>query len=88
MIQSPLDVLKLSGEAALCTEGGLIRFANQPARSLLGRDVVGMSVRELFGSELASVQAPGFIADFSLGARRQVPISRNANVFQYLVCSD
>lgn len=70
MIQSPLDVLRLSGEAALCTEGGLIRFANQPARSLLGRDVVGMSVRELFGSELASVQAPGFIADFSLGARR------------------
>lgn len=70
MIQSPLDVLMLSGEAALCTEGGLIRFANQPARALLGRDVVGLSVREVFGGELASVQASSFIADFPLGARR------------------
>ena len=69
MIQSPLDVLMLSGEAALCTEGGLIRFANQPARALLGRDVVGLSVREVFGGELASVQAASFIAAFSLGAR-------------------
>ena len=70
MIQSPIDVLLLSGEAALCTEGGLIRFANDPARALLGRDVVGRSVREVFGGELASVQAASFIAAFTLGARR------------------
>ena len=70
MIHSPLDVLALSGEPALCTEGGMIRFANPPARALLGFDAVGRSVRDVFGSELGSAQASSFIADFPLGAGR------------------
>ena len=70
MIQSPMDVLNLSGEAALCTLGGQVSFANAAARSLLGQDPVGRSMSELFGEELASAQSPHFIADFSVGTRR------------------
>ena len=70
MIESPMDVLNLSGEAALCTCGGLIQYANAPACALLGRNPTGMSTRELFGEELAGTQSTNFIADFSLGSHR------------------
>ena len=70
MIQSPMDVLSLSGEAALCTVGSQIQFANASACALLGRDMTGRSVRELFGEELSMAQSPNFIADFTVGGRR------------------
>ena len=64
------DILNLSGEAAVCTRGSLIRFANAPARELLGQDCVGRSLRELFGEEVSEAQGAGFIADVSVGGRR------------------
>lgn len=70
MIDSPMDVLNLSGEAALCTGGETIQYANASATALLGRDPTGMSARELFGEELAGSQSAAFIADFSVGSRR------------------
>lgn len=70
MIQNTFDVLSLSNEAALCTRGGLIQFANPAACALIGGDCSGCSLREVFGEELSAVQASGFIADCTLGARR------------------
>jgi len=70
MIDSPMDILSLSGEAALCTCGGTIQYANAPASALLGRDPTGMSAAELFGEELTGSQSAAFIADFSVGSRR------------------
>ena len=64
------DILNLSGEAAVCTRGSLIRFANAPARELLGQDCVGRSLRELFGEEVSEAQGACFIADVSVGGRR------------------
>lgn len=70
MIQKPTDVLALSGEAALSTDGGQIRYANAAARSLLGRDPVGCSLQAIFGEELGNAQGANFIADFSVDERR------------------
>lgn len=70
MIQNAFELLSLSNEAALCTRGGLIQFANPAACALLGGDCVGRSLRDVFGEELSAVQAGGFIADCTLGARR------------------
>ena len=69
MIQNHLDILSLSGEAALCTRGSVIRYANAAATALLGQDCVGRTVREIFGEELSAVQSAGFITDFSLRGR-------------------
>ncbi len=66
MIQNPLDILTLSGEAALCTRGGVIRYANAAAAALLGQDCVGRTVREVFGEEVSAVQSNGFISDLSV----------------------
>ncbi len=70
MIQNAYDILSLSGEAAICTQGSVIRYANSAACALLGASCVGRSLREVFGEELAGVQAGGVIADFPLGAGR------------------
>ena len=71
MIQSSVDILALSGEAAVCAQGGLIRFANAPARALLGDACVGKPVRDLFGAELDEAQSTSFIADFEIRGRRR-----------------
>lgn len=72
MIKSPMDILNLSAEAALCTVGGTVRYANAAARSLLGRDPVGQSTDEVFGEELAAVQSANFIASFSAEGQRLI----------------
>ncbi len=72
MIQNSLDILTLSGEAALCTRGSVIRYANAPALALLGQDCVGRTVREVFGEELNAVQSAGFLTDFTLRGRNCV----------------
>lgn len=70
MIQNTFDILSLSGEAAVCTRGGVIQYANAAACTLLGSGCIGRSLRDVFGEELSAVQSGSFIADFSLGARR------------------
>ncbi len=70
MNDSLLKVLNLSGEAALCTGGAVIRYANAAACALLGRSLTGMNAAELFGKELTGSQSANFIADFTVDARR------------------
>lgn len=70
MIQNAFDILDLSGEAAVCTRGSVIRYANGPARALLGQDCVGRPLRELLGEDFAGEQSPSFITDCSIGSRR------------------
>ena len=70
MIENIFDLLTLSNEAAVCTRGSVIRFANAPARALLGDGCVGRSLRSLFGEELEAVQSANFITDFAVNGKR------------------
>lgn len=70
MNQNAIDILSLSGEAAVCIQGDFVRFANGPARALLGETCVGKPVRELFGRELGETQSAHFITDFVIGEKR------------------
>lgn len=75
------DILMLSDEAAVLAEKGILLFANASAKEILGADCVGKSVAALFGSEIAEVQAPSFVADIPLsGERRTVRVSRSEGV--------
>lgn len=63
------DYLMLSDEPAALIRGGRVIRLNGSAEALLGAQSVGRSVRQVFGDEIANVQAPRFLASVSLQGR-------------------
>ena len=67
MLQLPAELLSLSGEPVLLIRGGKVLFANDAACGLLGRGCTEKSPRELFGGEIAGMQAPSFVGETEVG---------------------
>ena len=72
MIQLSAELLALTAEPALLVRGGKILFANDAARDALGRDCDSKSFRELFGREIAGMQASSFVGETEAGGRRML----------------
>lgn len=70
MLSLSAELLSLSGEAALLIKGGKVLFANEAACALLGHGCTEKSVRELFGDEIAGVQAPSYVGECEVCSRR------------------
>jgi len=70
MLQFSAELLALTGEPALLVKGGKILFANEAACTLLGPDCRSKSFRELFGKEIAGMQAPSFVGETEIAGRR------------------
>ena len=70
MLQLPAELLSLSGEPVLLIRGGKVLFANDAARGLLGRGCTEKSPQELFGGEVAGMQAPSFVGETEVEGRR------------------
>ena len=69
MLESALQILKMTGEGAVLVQRGRVAFANSDARSALGADCVGRRASELFGEVVSGVQSPFFLAQIRLGAK-------------------
>ena len=70
MLQFSAELLALSGEPALLARGGKILFANEAACTLLGADCQSRTVQELFGKEIAGMQAPSFVGETEISEKR------------------
>ena len=71
------EYLMLSDEPAVLVRGGRVSLLNGSAEALLGGGCVGRSVRQLFGEEVAGMQAPNFLACVTIGGKpRTVRASR------------
>lgn len=70
MIQFSAELLALTGEPALLVKGGKILFANEAACAMLGPDCRSKSFRELFGKEIAGMQASGYVGETEIAGRR------------------
>ena len=66
------DVLSMTDEAAALLQNRRLVFANAAARSILGEGCLGKSIRELFGDEVAEVQAPNFVAAVPVSGRSRL----------------
>ena len=62
-----IDILALSGEAALLIRHNLVQFANPAACRILGSDCRGKTLKALLGPSVAESQAPSFIVDLCIG---------------------
>lgn len=75
------DVLSMTDEAAALLQNRRLVYANAAARAILGEGCVGKGVRELFGDEVAEVQAPHFVAAVPVAGRsRLLRFSREGNM--------
>ena len=63
MNQLSANILSLSTEAAVLVEKNRISFVNAAAAALLGPDCEGKSVKDVFGQDIAGIQASSFIGD-------------------------
>lgn len=70
MLSLSAELLALTGEPALLIKGGKILFANEAACALLGPDCRSKSFRELFGREIAGMQASSFVGEAEAAGRR------------------
>lgn len=61
MGNSPSEILALTNEAAVLVRGGRVQYANSCACRIFGGDCAGQSVRDLFGREIAGIQARAFV---------------------------
>lgn len=66
------DVLSLTDEPAALLQNRRLVFANAAARAILGENCVGKGIRELFGDEVAEVQAPHFVAAVPVSGRSRL----------------
>ena len=69
MLQISAELLAMSSDAAVLVKNGKLIFANTAACAFLGSDCVGKSVRELFGEEIAGIQAASFLGNFPIKGR-------------------
>ena len=67
MLESALQILKMTGEGAVLVQRGRVVFANSDAQNALGADCVGRRASELFGEVVSGVQSPFFLAQVRLG---------------------
>jgi len=70
MLSLSAEFLALSSEPALLVKGGKILFANDAAAALLGPDCRSRSFRELFGKEIAGMQASTFVGESEIAGHR------------------
>ena len=66
------DVLSMTDEPAALLQNRRLVFANAAARAILGENCVGKGIRELFGDEVAELQAPYFVAAVTLAGRSRL----------------
>lgn len=66
------EILALTGEAAVLVRHGRIAYANAIAAGILGADCLGKSVRAVFGSEVAGVQAGSFVAGVTIAGQQYI----------------
>lgn len=75
------DVLSMTDEAAALLQNRRLVFANAAARAILGEGCLGKGIRELFGDEVAEVQAPNFVAAVPVSGRsRLLRVSREGSM--------
>ncbi len=72
MMQISAELLAISSDAAVLVKNDKLVFANGGAMALLGRDCIGKTVAELFGKEIAAVQAGSFIGEFPIFGKRHI----------------
>ena len=66
------DVLSMTDEPAALLQNRRLVFANAAARAILGEACLGKGIRELFGDEIAEVQAPNFVAAAPVSGRSRL----------------
>ena len=69
MLDSALQILKMTGEGAVLVQKGRAVFANAVAKAALGADCVGKRVSELFGETVSGSQSSDFLAQIRLQER-------------------
>ena len=69
MLESALQILKMTGEGAVLVQKGRAVFANAVAKAALGADCVGKRVSELFGETVSGSQSSDFLAQIRLQER-------------------
>ena len=69
MLQISAELLAMSNDAAVLIKNGKLIFANNAACALLGHNCSGMSVKEVFGEEIAGIQATSFVGEFPVKGR-------------------
>ena len=72
MLQISAQMLAMTSEYAVLEKNGKVVYANTGAQSLLGSNCVGMSIAAVFGEELAGIQAPSFIGNFSIAGKHHM----------------
>ena len=72
MLQISAQMLAMSSEYAVIEKNGKIVYANSGAQSLLGSNCEGRSIAAVLGEELAGIQAPSFIGNFSIGGNHHI----------------
>ena len=72
MLQISAELLAMSSDAAVLLKNNRVAFATPAAKSLLGQDCEGKTMRKLFGQELAGIQAGSFIGEIQLSGTRHI----------------
>ena len=71
------DVLSMTDEPAALLQNRRLVYANPAALAILGEGCIGKGIRELFGREIAEMQAPNFAATAEIGGKsRLLRVSR------------
>ncbi len=75
------DILSMTDEPAALLQNRRLVFANAAARAILGEGCLGKGIRELFGDEVAELQAPDFVAAVPVaGQSRLLRVSREGSM--------
>jgi signal transduction histidine kinase len=69
MLESALQILKMTGEGAVLVQKGRAVLANAVAKAALGADCMGKRVSELFGETVSGSQSSDFLAQIRLQER-------------------
>lgn len=69
MIRFSAELLSVMSEPALLAKGGRILYANTAAQELFGPDCCSKSFRQLFGAEIAGMQAPSFAGEAEIAGQ-------------------
>ena len=86
MIQISADILALTSEALLLTQGEKICFANAAAKKLFGEGCENRSLDILLPQELITAQASSFVADARIAGKRHiVRVSRHDGLRAYFI---
>ena len=65
----PAEFMGLTSEAVVIARGSVISYANKAAKAIIGASCEGRNIRDIFGTEIAAVQASSYSASTVINGR-------------------